>query len=168
MRRLRSRTRCETSSKDYDRMKNENELISLMLPEIDLISSDDDMLVDQINYRGLSFSIWKASSGIYYTCLAGKFYRIPEPEGGYRRWIESQIDIGYGMIKAWPEFKAMLVEKPNPIDGDLFLIQDGRIIKVYLTYDNYNEEECVRMAEADLFRYISLMALKKGFTKSGN
>jgi len=145
---------------DYNIMRRENDLISKLsenLPvENDLISTIDDPLVEQINYRGFSFNVWRScATGDAYTYIAGRLLRIPKTSNSYRKWLEDQIDCGYGLVKAWPEHKAMLVEKPNPEEPDLFLIVDGRTVKVYLITDpQYNKEACVRTVEADLRNYL--------------
>lgn len=59
--------------------------------EISEINENNDELIDQINYRGFSFSVWQ-NSVQYYTVVAGKIITICDRNRNYRDYIYKMID----------------------------------------------------------------------------
>lgn len=120
--------------------------------------SDSDEIVDQLNYRGFSFSVYKSEAdSCFYTILMGKPVRVCGADESYSAHIRDLIDDSLGTIRAWPDLGAKLVEFRNGGSLDLKLVCGGRIIKVYLVNaDRVDYDAAARDAERSLERYLKI------------
>lgn len=120
--------------------------------------SDSDEIVDQLNYRGFSFSVYKSEAdSCFYTILAGKPVRVCGADESYSAHIRDLIDDSLGTIRAWPDLDAKLVEFRNGGSLDLKLVCGGRIIKIYLVNaDRVDYGAAVKDAERSLERYLKI------------
>ena len=124
--------------------------------------SDSDEIVDQLNYRGFSFSVYKSEAdSCFYTILMGKPVRVCGSNESYSAHIRDLIDDSLGTIRAWPDLGAKLVEFQNGGSLDLKLVCEGRIIKVYLANaDRVDYGAVARDAERSLERYLKISSRK--------
>lgn len=120
--------------------------------------SDSDEIVDQLNYRGFSFSVYKSEAdSCFYTILMGKPVRVCGSDESYSAHIRDLIDDSLGTIRAWPDLGAKLVEFRNGGSLDLKLVCGGRIIKVYLVNaDRVDYDAAVKDAERSLESYLKI------------
>ena len=120
--------------------------------------SDSDEIVDQFNYRGFSFSVYKSEAdSCFYTILMGKPVRVCGADESYSAHIRDLIDDSLGTIRAWPDLGAKLVEFRNGGSLDLKLVCGGRIIKVYLVNaDRVDYDAAVKDAERSLESYLKI------------
>ena len=120
--------------------------------------SDSDEIVDQLNYRGFSFSVYKSEAdSCFYTILMGKPVRVCGSGESYSAHIRDLIDDSLGTIRAWPDLGAKLVEFRNGGSLDLKLVCGGRIIKIYLVNaDRVDYDAAVKDAERSLESYLKI------------
>lgn len=120
--------------------------------------SDSDEIVDQLNYRGFSFSVYKSEAdSCFYTILMGKPVRVCGAGESYSAHIKDLIDDSLGTIRAWPDLGAKLVEFQNGGSLDLKLVCRGRIIKVYLaSADRVDYGAAAEDAERSLESYLKI------------
>lgn len=120
--------------------------------------SDSDEIVDQLNYRGFSFSVYKSEAdSCFYTILMGKPVRVCGYDESYSAHMRDLIDDSLGMVHAWHDLDAKLVEFPNGGSFDLKLVCGGRIIKIYLVNaDRVDYDAVVKDAELSLESYLKL------------
>ena len=120
--------------------------------------SDSDEIVDQLNYRGFSFSVYKSEAdSCFYTILAGKPVRVCGDDESYSAHIRDLIDDSLGTVHAWPDLGAKLVEFRNGGSLDLKLVCGGRIIKIYLVNaDRVDYGAAVKDAERSLESYLKI------------
>ena len=120
--------------------------------------SDSDEIVDQLNYRGFSFSVYKSEAdSCFYTILMGKPVRVCGSGESYSVHIRDLIDDSLGTIRAWPDLDAKLVEFRNGGSLDLKLVCGGRIIKIYLVNaDPVDYGAAVKDAERSLESYLKI------------
>ena len=120
--------------------------------------SDSDEIVDQFNYRGFSFSVYKSEAdSCFYTILMGKSVRVCGADESYPARMRDIIDDSLGTIRAWHDLDAKLVEFQNGGSLDLKLVCKGRIIKVYLVNaDQVDYDAVARDAEHSLESYLKI------------
>ena len=120
--------------------------------------SDSDEIVDQLNYRGFSFSVYKSEAdSCFYTILMGKAGRVCGSGVSCFARIRDLIDDSWGTVHAWADLGAKLVEFQNGGSLDLKLVCRGRIIKVYLVNADWVDYGAVaRDAERSLERYLKI------------
>lgn len=120
--------------------------------------SDSDEIVDQFNYRGFSFSVYKSEAdSCFYTILMGKPVRVCGSDESYSAHMRDLIDDSLGMVHAWHDSDSKLVEFPNGDSFDLKLVCGGRIIKIYLVNaDRVDYDAVVKDAELSLENYLRL------------
>lgn len=120
--------------------------------------SDSDEIVDQFNYRGFSFSVYKSEAdSCFYTILMGKPVRVCGSGESYSAHIRDLIDDSLGTIRAWPDLGAKLVEFRNGGSLDLKLVCGGRIIKIYLVNaDRVDYDAAARDAERSIEDYLKI------------
>lgn len=130
--------------------------------------SDSDRIVDQFNYRGFSFSVYESEAdSCFYTILMGKPVRVCDSSESYSAHMRDLIDDSLGMIRAWHDLDAKLVEFPNGGSFDLKLVCGGRIIKIYLVNaDRVDYGAVVKDAELSLENYLRLSS--KTIEKTGD
>lgn len=94
-----------------------------------------DEYLDQLNYRDLSFSIYKSFQyDCYYTIIQGKPIYICPANQDYRTNIKDVIDINLNLVADLGK-DAKLVKFQNGAHEDIKLIVRGRTVKVYLIAD---------------------------------
>lgn len=120
--------------------------------------SDSDEIVDQFNYRGFSFSVYKSEAdSCFYTILMGKPVRVCGADESYSAHMRDIIDDSLGTIRAWRDLDAKLVEFQNGGSFDLKLVCKGRIIKIYLiNADRVDYDAVVKDAERSLESYLKI------------
>lgn len=120
--------------------------------------SDSDEIVDQFNYRGFSFSVYKSEAdSCFYTILMGKPVRVCGAGESYSAHMRDLIDDSLGTIRAWRDLDAKLVEFQNGGSLDLKLVCKGRIIKIYLVNaDRVDYDAVARDAERSLESYLKI------------
>lgn len=63
--------------------------------------SDSDKIIDQFNYRGFSFSVYKSDiDSCYYTIMMGKPVKICDADKSYLLHMRDLVDDSLGMIHA--------------------------------------------------------------------
>ena len=124
--------------------------------------SDSDEIVDQFNYRGFSFSVYKSEvDSCFYTILMGKPVRVCGAGESYQARMRDIIDDSLGTIRAWRDLDAKLVEFQNGGSLDLKLVCRGRIIKIYLVNaDRVDYDAVARDAERSLEDYLKISSRK--------
>lgn len=120
--------------------------------------SDSDRIIDQFNYRGFSFSVYKSDAdSCFYTVLMGKPVKVCDSDESYSVHMRDLIDDSLGMIHAWRDLDAKLVEFPNGDSFDLKLICKNRIIKIYLiSTDRIDYDAVIKDATASLENYLEI------------
>ena len=127
--------------------------------------SDSDQIIDQFNYRGFSFSVYKSDAdSCFYTIMMGKPVKVCNINESYSGHMRDLIDDSLGLIHAWHDSDSKLVEFLNGDSFDLKLVCKNRIIKVYLiNTDRIDYDAVIKDAEISLENYlkISSKAIKK-------
>lgn len=115
--------------------------------EISEINQNNDEIIDQINYRGFSFSVWQ-NSVHYYTVVAGKITTICDKNRNYRDYVYRMIDDQLDCVYAWDAY-AQLVKFQNGDHTDVKLVYKNRILKVFLVADWTKVNETYLITESE-------------------
>lgn len=101
----------------------------------ELVKNVLDPCIDQVNYRGLSFSVYKDLTGLmFYTIVSGKRCDICTLDESYRHKLMDIIDENLNLV-AEVDGRAKLIKFQNGSFEDIKLVCDNRILKVYLVED---------------------------------
>lgn len=120
--------------------------------------SDSDQIIDQFNYRGFSFSVYKSdTNSCFYTIMMGKPVKVCNTNESYSVHMRDLIDDSLGLIHAWHDSDSKLVEFPNGDYFDLKLVCKNRTIKVYLiNTDRIDYDAVIKDAEISLENYLKI------------